>query len=115
MKDLLDLKIELKGEFGTTLKLTCEEGKTGNSVMFAHEYEQKGFSNAINRFIPKTIIYNTMSYYIVNYTKVYRLGTSELVEGEELTKIKEFIDDIKNILFQSRFIGILGLDEPKRI
>ncbi len=115
MKDLFDLKIELKGEFGTTLKLTCEDTRTGNSIMFAHEYKNKGFSMPINRFIPKTIIYDTMSYYIVDYTKVCRLGTRDVIDGEELKRIKDFIEDIENTLSQSKFIGLLGLHEPKRM
>ena len=114
MKDLLKLRTEVNGEYGN-LKLICEDIETGNTVIFKQYFKNKPLSYVVNRWEPSEIIYDTMSYYVVDYTKVYRLGTDELCNGEELEKIQEFIDNILYTHAQFGFIGMLGLKEPKRI
>lgn len=113
MKDLLNLKMEIKGEYGD-LKLVCEDTKTGNVVTFKQYTKRVGIIGGFTRWEPSEIIYDTMSYYVKDYTKVYRLGTNELVEGGELEAIRQFIDDVEFTHSQFGFIGMLGLTEPKR-
>lgn len=114
MKDLLNLKMEIVGKEYGNLKLICEDTETGNIVIFNQYYKQKGFANAINRWEPKEVIYKgEYRYIIVDYTKIYQMG-NEVTGDELINKIKQFIDDVVYTRTQLGFIGMLGLNEPKR-
>lgn len=114
MKDILNLKMEIKGEYGN-LKLVCEDLSTGNSVTFKQYFKNKAFANTINRWEPEEIVYNGEHRYIIKeYTKIYQMG-NEITDDNLINELKQFVDDIVNTRMQLGFIGMLGLNEPKRI
>lgn len=113
MKDLLNLKIEIKGEYGN-MELIYEDIETKNKVIFKQYFKNQMFSYVVNRWEPKEVIYNDDRYVIIDYTKIYQIG-NEITDENLINEIKEFIDDVVHTKTQLNFIGMLGLHEPKRM
>lgn len=115
MKDLLNLKMEIKNYDGE-LRLSCEDADTGNFVIFKQYTKRTGIIGGFTRWEPSMVCYDTMSYTIEEYTKIIRYGIYEEETNQEIIDgIRQFIDDVLYTYTQLGFIGMIGLNEPKRI
>lgn len=114
MKDLLNLKMEIKNYDGE-LRLSCEDTDTGNFVIFKQYIGGSKFSG-FARWEPSMVCYDTMSYTIEEYTKIVRYGIYEEETNQEIIdSINQFIKDVVYTYDQLKFVGMLGLNEPKRM
>lgn len=115
MKNLLNLKMEIKN-YDEKLRLSCEDINTGNFVIFKQYIKRAGILNGFTRWEPTMVCYDTMSYTIEEYTKIIRYGIYEEETNQEIIEgIRQFIDDVLYTYGQLNFIGMLGLNKPKRI